>query len=734
MNFVRKCVLAVVVIAAVFNIGADANNRKSGMKRYALIVGSNNGGDSRTILKYARDDAKAFMNVLVNLGGVTKASALLVEEPGAGELLDQFHKLRNRVVKDKKRYKRVELIFYYSGHSDEQNILLGNQRLSYKKLRDEVNSIDADVKIAILDSCASGAFTRLKGGKKRAAFLFDGVNDMKGYAFMSSSSSNEASQESDRLKGSFFTHNLVAGLRGAADSTSDGRITLNEAYRYAFDQTLKQTAKTLSGPQHPNYNIQMSGTGGVVMTDLRRSSARLILERRLGGNIFINDARGNLVAEVHKPVGKELWIGLEEGRYRIINIMKGKTFETFVELKEKKSFNLYANLFRVVDTEHTVARGETKPEKADFKYYKNVSFKLALLDTPNKERKTVYRFSLFLLSSYTDMLDGVTLGAGVSFVKERMVGAQVSGIGNAVNEDAKYFQAAGIFNTVTGNTTGYQTAGVFNYVGKTLNGFQSAGFFNFSRGLTGLQIAGGFNYAGKDSSGMQIAGGANIGEYVDGLQLAGGVNWSQSVDGVQLGTVNIVRKQMRGLQLGVVNIAAKSKGLQLGVVNVARKMEGFAFGLANFMGNGETSLNLWVDETGFFNAAIRHGNKKFYNLYIVGYNSSFSRSAVGWGYGIILHNSRRVSLSCDIIGKAVYRSSKLFSKDSALLASMRFVGELKLNKTLSLFGGVSYNYYHDFSDWLSAPPKPFHKKAFSWSTFNNIHWPGVFGGIKLRLF
>ncbi len=733
INF-RKTVLLMLFIAVASGLMATAGAKKGVLKRYALIVGSNNGGESRTVLKYARDDARAFMDVLTTLGGVSKSSAYLIEEPETDALLKEFHRLRATVVKDKKRYKRVELIFYYSGHSDEQNILLGNQRLSYKKLRDEVNSINADVKIAILDSCASGAFTRLKGGKKKAAFLFDGVNDMKGYAFMSSSSSNEASQESDRLRGSFFTHNLVAGLRGAADSTSDGRITLNEAYRYAFDQTLKQTAKTLSGPQHPNYNIQMSGTGGVVMTDLRRSSAKLILDRRLGGNIFINDGAGNLVAEVHKPVGKEVWIGLEEGKYRIINISRGKTFETFVELKERKSFNLYANLFRAVDTEQTVARGDVSDKKEGTKYYENVSFKLSLLDIPNRDRKMVYRFSLFLLSSHTDMLDGVSLGTGVSYVKERMMGAQISGIGNTVKEDAKYFQTAGVYNTVGGNMTGYQSAAGFNYVGKKFNGFQVAGLFNLSKTVTGLQVAGGFNYAGKDSSGMQVAGALNIGDHVDGIQMAGGFNWGNSVDGMQIGALNLVKKQMRGVQLGVVNIAGESKGFQLGVVNIAKKMEGVAFGLANFMGNGETSLNLWIDETGFFNAAIRHGNKKFYNLYILGYDKSFDRSSVGLGWGLIFHNSERFALSCDMIGKSIFKGSKIFSGDQALLASMRLMGELKLNKMLSLFGGVSYNYYHDFSDWLSEPPKPFHKKAFSWSSYNNIHWPGVFGGIKLRLF
>jgi hypothetical protein len=87
--------------------------------------------------------------------------------------------------------RRLEAIFYYSGHSDDQNILLGSDRVSYKEFRSKINSIDADVRIAVLDSCASGAFNLLKGVKKKAPFLVDIAYEMKGFAFMTSSSSRK---------------------------------------------------------------------------------------------------------------------------------------------------------------------------------------------------------------------------------------------------------------------------------------------------------------------------------------------------------------------------------------------------------------------------------------------------------------------------------------------------------------------------------------------------------------
>ena len=53
---------------------------------------------------------------------------------------------------------------------------------------------DADVRIAILDSCASGAIIRAKGGVHRAPFLSDASTQARGHAFLTASSANEAAQ------------------------------------------------------------------------------------------------------------------------------------------------------------------------------------------------------------------------------------------------------------------------------------------------------------------------------------------------------------------------------------------------------------------------------------------------------------------------------------------------------------------------------------------------------------
>jgi hypothetical protein len=385
----NKRFLLIVFIILVFSISflnANQNIKKEAKKRFAMVMGANNGGPNRVLLKYAVSDAKSLIKVLEDMGGVTRDDCILLEEPKRKMFFSQMKKLQQRINKARSEYRRVEVIFYYSGHSDEKNILIGEEKISYKEFRDTINRVEADIRIAILDSCASGAFTRLKGGKKRSPFLFDAAYDMKGSAFMTSSSSNEASQESDRLKGSFFTHYLISGLRGAADMTQDGRITLSEAYQYAFSETLSQTQKTLSGPQHPNQNIQMTGTGDVVMTDIRKSSAVLVIGKNIFGRIFIHNQGNVLVLELNKPYGRNIEIGLEQGKYRIINIREGKIYESKITLQEGKKAKLEIDRLKETDRIDTKARGD-----------------IAVRPLEEKSRKIKERFQLEFFGGFSTL-------------------------------------------------------------------------------------------------------------------------------------------------------------------------------------------------------------------------------------------------------------------------------------------------------------------------------------------
>jgi hypothetical protein len=316
----RSVASAVLGIALVV---APAPARAAGtVQRFLLAAGANYGGSDRAVLKYGVSDAERFATVLLDLGGVPAANATMLKEPKLRDLLAALDQLSARVAGSRRTLAangggRIEVILYYSGHADEKGLLLADDRLSYRSLRDRLEQVAADVRIAVLDACESGAFTRRKGGRPKPAFLVDESATMQGYAFLTSSTATEAAQESDRIGASYFTHYLVSGLRGAADASGDGKVTLNEAYQFAFNETVGDTSQTRAGVQHPSYDIGLTGSGDVVMTDVRQATATLVLGEDLDGRVFIRNAAQQLVVELYKTAGHRQDVWLEPGSYDI---------------------------------------------------------------------------------------------------------------------------------------------------------------------------------------------------------------------------------------------------------------------------------------------------------------------------------------------------------------------------------------------------------------------------------
>ena len=86
---------------------------------------------------------------------------------------------------------------------------------------------------------------------------------------LTSSAADEDSQEADRIGGSYFSHHLASGLLGDADRSGDGRVSLAEAYAYAYARTVADTAESAAGAQHPTFSYELAGNGDVVLTDVK---------------------------------------------------------------------------------------------------------------------------------------------------------------------------------------------------------------------------------------------------------------------------------------------------------------------------------------------------------------------------------------------------------------------------------------------------------------------------------
>ena len=296
--------------------GAQAES----LRRFALVAGNDEGGAETRPLRFARDDARKMHDLLLRLGGVEPGDARLLLDDDADDLLRALSELEASARAARARGERTALLFYYSGHAKDGALRLGDSQLDLEALKRRLSTATADIRIAILDSCRSGALTRTKGARRAPAFAIESgaSRDARGLVILTSSAANEDSQESDLLGGSFFSHHLASGLMGDADRSGDGQVTLFEAYSHAYARTVADTADSSAGPQHPTFSYDLAGNGDLVLTDLRVRDEGLLVPRAAPpGAYYFVDPSGSVVAELDKAPETERRVALAPGTYKV---------------------------------------------------------------------------------------------------------------------------------------------------------------------------------------------------------------------------------------------------------------------------------------------------------------------------------------------------------------------------------------------------------------------------------
>ncbi len=288
---------------------------------YALVIGSNPGGQGQSPLKYAEDDAARVSEVLAELGRYPIQNVQVLLRPGPDDVLGALDALQAPLEAHQASGDQAVLFFYYSGHARANAMNLADEELPLTELRERLLSLLTTLTVAVLDACQSGAFSRAKGAAPTADFSFNSVSGLNtaGIAVMASSSASELSQESDELRASYFTHHLLVALRGGGDGNGDGRVSLDEAYRYAHDHTLADTARTAVGGQHPTLETELVGRGDVALTYPAEAKAQLELPKHLSGKVLIQKpAGGAVMAELYKAEGRSLLLAFPAGRYDVV--------------------------------------------------------------------------------------------------------------------------------------------------------------------------------------------------------------------------------------------------------------------------------------------------------------------------------------------------------------------------------------------------------------------------------
>jgi len=287
----------------------------SEIRKVAVVVGANLAPPGRVQLRYAHEDARRVVEVLTAVGGFNARDIQRLLDPSPAELLAA---LDRELALAGQRSEQTLLFFFYSGHADDHSLFPNGEPLAFATLKTRLEDPRAKLRIGVLDSCRGGSWTGTKGLKKADPFEIDTLPTLaeEGSVLIASSSGRESAHETEALQGSFFTHHWNAGLRGAADRGGDGVVTLSEAFEYARSLTIRDTALIGQEPQHPSFQMKLTGRQDFPLATLANQRTTLWYEQATGPTEFVRLNDGLVVAET-PPGARRVRLGLPAGSYLV---------------------------------------------------------------------------------------------------------------------------------------------------------------------------------------------------------------------------------------------------------------------------------------------------------------------------------------------------------------------------------------------------------------------------------
>jgi len=350
---------ATVLLLLLISAYTSAQEKSEVRRRFAIVVGHNKGDHRTTKLHYAEKDADKVARLLATIGEVPRERLFVLRSPTAEKLRSTLSRVEEML--SDKAGEQTEIFLYFSGHADDTALLLGDTVFPLQELRTWLKQSPAKVRIALIDACHSGALVRDKGGKRIPLELaISSEGDASGFAIITSSSAGEKSQESEELRGSFFTHFLASGMRGEADASGDGRVTLGELYQYAYHRTLNRTYAAGGKGQHPTFDYSLSGSGEVVVSYPQKATSRLLFPDASEGDFLLYDPSSDTVlAEVEKKAGQPRSLAIPAGTFDLFRRSDSALFRTSISVPSGSAVAVSSHQMEPVSRTWLIDKGRT---------------------------------------------------------------------------------------------------------------------------------------------------------------------------------------------------------------------------------------------------------------------------------------------------------------------------------------------------------------------------------------
>ncbi len=309
---VAPLALGYLIYLALFLFPTQAASQK-----YAVVVGHNIGHLSDDPLRYAERDAERFWELLTSIGEVKRQNSFLLLGPSKRQILATLGHLSARLSSEARSGQAATVIFYYAGHGDQQDLHLAKESLRRDTLIQRLESLDARLKLVILDACQTPRVAQRRGvrGAPSFAVTISSTSAPKGVVIIQSSQAGAPALESDALGGSLFSHYWLSALRGAADSDRDGVVSLQEAYLFTSRRTFLYSSGSSDAVQQPSFRIDLEGSHDVVLTRLSEASAKVVIvDDKEATYLIFRQSSGAFVAEAHPVPKLPLEVAVPSGR------------------------------------------------------------------------------------------------------------------------------------------------------------------------------------------------------------------------------------------------------------------------------------------------------------------------------------------------------------------------------------------------------------------------------------
>ncbi len=238
-------------------------------KVWALVVGVAAYNHMPT-LRYTDDDAYRLYAFLKSPGGGAVPDdqiRILIDESATKEQI--LASMREVFAK---AGSNDMVLLYFSGHGLKGAFLpfdfdgFGN-KLHHEEITEALQASKARYKLCIVDACHSGSLLAMRSGNSQQLIttFYDALaQSAGGTALFLSSKSEETSLESSGLRQGVFSHFLIRGLKGEADSNGDKLVTIQELYEFVHSQVRAYTGSlqspVITGQYDPKMVMAVYGT------------------------------------------------------------------------------------------------------------------------------------------------------------------------------------------------------------------------------------------------------------------------------------------------------------------------------------------------------------------------------------------------------------------------------------------------------------------------------------------